>query len=83
MSVDTLGTNCTIVMWVAFVDFIAVLALRCNPIEFIQNQNGGPAVQLTEVTSCRRVRLCCQFYEHNNYLTSDAAKDRIVKFVTG
>ena len=23
----------------------------------------------------RRVRLCCQFYEHNNYLTSDAAKD--------
>ena len=40
------------------------------------------AVQLTEVTSCRRVRLCCQFYEHN-YLTSDAAKDWFVKFVTG
>ena len=36
------------------------------------------AVQLTEVTSCRRVpRLClfCQFYEHSTYLTSDAAKD--------
>ena len=33
------------------------------------------AVQLTEVTSCQRVHLCCQFYEHNNYLTSDAAKD--------
>ena len=33
------------------------------------------AVQLTEVTSYRRVRLCCQFYEHNNYLTSDAVKD--------
>jgi len=31
-----------IVIWVAFVDFIAVLALRCNPIEFIRNQNGGP-----------------------------------------
>ena len=24
------------------VDFIAVLALRCNPIDFIQNQSGGP-----------------------------------------
>ena len=33
------------------------------------------AVQLTEVTSCRRLRLYCQFYEDNNYLTSDAAKD--------
>ena len=32
------------------------------------------AVQLTKVTSCGRVRLC-QFYEHNYYLTSDAAKD--------
>ena len=43
------------------------------------------AVQLTEVTSCRRVRLCLlsQFYEHSTYLTSDAAKDWIVKFVAG
>ena len=43
------------------------------------------AVQLTEVTSCRRVRLClfCQFYEHSTYLTSDAAKDWFVKFVAG
>ena len=41
------------------------------------------AVQLTEVTSCRRVRLCWQFYEYNSYLTSDAAKDWFVKFVTG
>ena len=32
-------------------------------------------VQLTEVTSCRRVRLCCQFYEHSTYLTSDATED--------
>ena len=30
-----------IVIWVAFVDFIVVLALRYNPIDFIQNQNGG------------------------------------------
>ena len=41
------------------------------------------AVQLAEVTSCRRGRLSCQFYEHNNYLTSDAVKDWFVKFVTG
>ena len=30
-----------IVIGVAFVDFIAVLALQCNPVDFIQNQNGG------------------------------------------
>ena len=43
------------------------------------------AVQLTEVTSCHRVCLClfCQFYEHSTYLTSDATKDWIVKFVAG
>ena len=31
------------------------------------------------------VRLClfCQFYKHSTYLTSDAAKDWIVKFVAG
>ena len=31
-----------IVIWVSFVAFIPVLALRCNPIDFIRNQNGGP-----------------------------------------
>ena len=62
-----------IVIWVAFVDFIAVLALpyRFHP----KSKWWTVAVQLTEVTSCRRVRFCCQFYEHNNYLTSDTAKD--------
>ena len=28
-------------IWVAFVDIIAVLALWCNPIDFIWNQSGG------------------------------------------
>ena len=40
------------------------------------------AVQLTKVTSCHWVCLCCQFYQHNNYLTCDATKDKFVKFVT-
>ena len=73
-------------MRVAFVDFIAVLALRYNPIEYILIKIGWTvAVQLIEVTSCRRVRLClfCQFYEHSTYLTSDAAKGWFVKFVAG
>ena len=64
-------------MRVAFDDFIAVLALRCHSVDSVHPKSKWwtVAVQLTEVTSCRRVRLCCQFYKYNNYLTGDAAKD--------
>ena len=56
-------------MWVAFVDFIAVYDATLSSSSEIK------MVDLTEGTSYRRMRLCCQFYEHNNYLTNDAAKD--------
>ena len=65
-------------MRVAFVDFIVVLSFTMQPYLVHPKSNWWTvAVQLTEVTSCRRVRLClfCQFYEHGTYLTSDAAKD--------
>ena len=63
--------------------FYCCFSFTMQPYWFhLKSKRWTVAVQPTEVTSCCRVRLCCQFYEHN-YLTSDAAKDWFVKIVAG
>ena len=63
-----------IIIWVGFVDFISVLDLQCNPSYrfHLKSKWWTIVVQLTKGTSCRQMRLCCQFYKCNinSYLKS-------------